>query len=212
MAQPQTEEQFIVYYYNLIGQHLDGNANSFRQVMLAKYPWNGQMLQIPINVPLKGQQLPPDAPFYGLTQQASGGVPSGRLWLPAAVPQLDENGNIWYTRYIQYIKDKPGGIHGVDFLWSWTYMSGSEYVPLGGSAPVPPVNNIEQRLQTLEAQAADHERRLKDLEAKQAPKKLTLKADNGKYVTAEVTQNPPILSARGDDPDAWQQFEVEFFD
>lgn len=212
MSQPQNEAEFIVYFFNLTGQHLDGNANTFRQVMLAKYPWNGQMLQIPQNLPLKGQQLPPDAPFYGLTQQTSGGIPSGRLWLPAAVPQLDENGNIWYTRYIQYIKDKPGGIHGLDFLWSWTYMSGSEYVPLGGASPVPPVSNIEQRLETLEAQVANLTNRVTALEQKQLPRKMTMKADNGKYVTAEVAQNPPILSARGDNPDSWQQFEVEFFD
>ena len=135
MPQPQTEEEFTRYFFHLIGATEGAWANDFKFVMKQLYPWKGDLLRIPENLPGAGQQLPPDAPFYGLTQQTGGdGIPDGRLWIPAAVPQVDENGNVWYTRYIQYIKDKPGGVHGVDYIWTWWYQSGNAYVPLGGSS------------------------------------------------------------------------------
>lgn len=212
MGCPQTEREFQKYFSELTGRAFDSPANDFEAVMAARYDWNGQMMQIPMNVPLAGRQLPSDAPFYGLTQQVKGGVSAGRIWIPAAVPQVDENGNEWYTRYIQIIKDKPGGTPKVDFLWTWWYQGGNEYVPIctdGGT--VPPVDNLLQRIETLESQVANHEGRIATLESKQTsriPKKIALIADNRKYVTAEVTANPPILVARGDNSDAWQQFEV----
>lgn len=209
---PQTEEDFKKYFTTLTGKPFDSPANDFEAVMAASYDWNGQMMQIPANVPLAGEQLPPDAPFYGLTQQVKGGVSAGRIWIPAAVPQTDENGNQWYTRYIQVIKDKPGGQHGIDFLWTWWYQSGNDYVPIceGDSIPVPPVGNIEQRLETLEAQVANLDKRLTALEQRPttAPEVIALIADNGEYVTAEVTTKDKPLRVRGNKADAWQQFKV----
>src|SRR5215204_4565260 len=134
MSQPQTESEFIEYVYALIGRQLGEYANDYHSVFLDTYYWNGQYIQIPMNVPGAGEMLPADAPFYGLTQQVGGdGLPKGRLWIPAVVPQVDENGHLWYTQYIQYIKDKPGGVHGIDFLWDWDYLSGNGYVPLAGA-------------------------------------------------------------------------------
>lgn len=212
MSCPQTEQEFTNYFFELINKPYDSPANNFEAVMAATYNWNGQMMQIPMNVPGPGRQLPSDAPFYGLTQQVKGGVSAGRIWIPAAVPQVDENGNQWYTRYIQIIKDKPGGTPKVDFLWTWWYQGGNEYVPIcTDGTPVPPATNLLQRIETLESQVANHEGRIVTLESKQTsriPKKIALIASNDKYVTAEVASHPAILVARGDNSDAWQQFEV----
>lgn len=215
MSCPKTEEEFKTYFSDLTGKAYDSSANDFEAVMAASYNWNGLMMQIPANVPLAGEQLPPDAPFYGLTQQVKGGVSAGRIWIPAAVPQTDENGNEWFTRYIQIIKDKPGGQHGTDFLWTWWYQGGNEYVPIceddGGSIPVPPPigEDLPQRVETLESQVANHESRISQLEKVilKMPEVIALIADNGEYVTAEVDTEGHPLVTRGKKADAWQQFK-----
>jgi hypothetical protein len=85
---------------------------------------------------------PPDAPFYGLTQQFSG-VPKCRVFLPTDVP--DENG--YYTRCMQYIDDAPGG----GFIWSWYWVAGHEYAPVlpadggeNGGTPTPPPSGLTE--------------------------------------------------------------------
>jgi hypothetical protein len=72
-------------------------------------------------------------PLFGLTQQWSGG-PKARIFLPSDT--ADELG--YYTRCIQYISDRAGGVHGVDFVWDWRYVAGHAYVPVTG-AEAPPV-------------------------------------------------------------------------
>ena len=91
---PQTEEEFQEYFYTLIQRTYGAPADGWEAVMTAS--------QIPPGV---GPGIQADAswPFFGLTQQYSGG-PKGRIFLPAAIP--DENG--YYTRCIQYLDDAAG--------------------------------------------------------------------------------------------------------
>lgn len=137
---PQTEQEMEAFFFNLIGRRKGDNANDFSEVLNREYTWNGQRMKIPHNIPGPGERLPSNAPFYGLTRQTdpSGNTSKARVWIPAAIPDIDENGNQWFTRYYQIIEDTPGGRHGIDFTWSWTYKGGHDYVPLTGPE-VPPV-------------------------------------------------------------------------
>src|SRR6188768_1823660 len=96
---PQTAEEFRDYFYALIGRAMGGPANDYEAVLSALYPWNGQMLMIPPGVG-PGIKQYPGAPFFGLTQQFSGG-PKARVFLPTNTP--DELG--YYTRCEQYVDD-----------------------------------------------------------------------------------------------------------
>jgi hypothetical protein len=212
MACPKNEAEFRAYFFELIGRAEGSPANDFEAVMAKEYPWNGQMLKIPENLPGPDQQLPADAPFYGLTQQVSGGKSSGRVWIPAANPVTDENGNNWYTRYFQIIEDKPGGFHGIDFLWTWWYQNGNEYVPIcdgSDNGSVPPGSDLEARVETLEAQYALLEERVNALESiKDARKKVALRnIATGQFVAAEAASSK-VLVANRNDAGAWEQFEI----
>lgn len=169
---PQTEAEFTEYFYALIGRFLETDANDWYSVMLKRYDWKGQLISIPRGVG-PGIKQAPDAPFFGLTQQmGSAGNPQARIFLPTSQP--DSLG--YYTRNIQYIKDKPGGVHGTDFLWTWWYQDGQAYTPVTGAEPTPPqppVENLEMRVAALEREvtilkAANHEQkeRLDDLEGR----------------------------------------------
>lgn len=216
MSCPQTEAEIKAYFWELIGKSEEGSANDFKAVMAKPYPWNEQMLQIPSNLPGPGQQLPADAPFYGITQQTSGGVSSGRIWVPAAVPQVDENGNKWYTRYIQIIKDKPGGIHRTDFLWTWWYQSGHDYVPICKDTPGPdptPPTELEARVKALEVKYAFLEERVTVLETSRLiPKKIAMRnLANGKIVCAEI-RGDGSLKANRDKIGPWEEFVIIILD
>jgi len=112
------------YFYTLIGRQMGGNANDWRSVMTQS--------MIP---PGFGPGVKADAsyPFFGLTQQWSGG-PKARIFLPSNMP----DGEGYYTRCIQYITDAPGGVHSVDFVWTWIYIAGHQYAPVQGPT-TPPV-------------------------------------------------------------------------
>lgn len=217
---PQTEEEFTQYFYALIQKQKGGRANDYQFVMSNLYPWKGQMLEIPANLPNEGQQLPPDAPFYGLTHQIGGdGFAKGRLWIPAANPDIGPNGGAWYTRYIQYIADLPGGVHGVDFYWTWNYQSGNVYVPLGGpdsGATVPP--DVEDRLLALESAYVLLEQRVTALENKPATgvqfgDKIALRTNSGMIAGIKnggPTQvDAPINLIGKHDINAWESFKLE---
>jgi len=217
MPCPLTEQEIQDYFFKLIQRVPDTFANDFVAVMDMQYPWNGRMMQIPENVPGPGQQLPADAPFYGITQQVrAGGISAGRIWVPAAVPQTDENGHQWYTRYIQVIKDKPGGQQGIDLLWTWKYESGNAYVPICGDTPVPPTE-LEARVKALEVQNEVQHLEIEDLKARVEkleqggmtfPKRIALKSlANGKIVAAEINSSKALVANR-DAIGPWEQFEL----
>lgn len=203
MGCPQTEDEFRDYFFNLIGQNLNGVANNFEAVMTKAYNWNGTMMQIPVNVPTQGQQLPKDAPFYGLTQQHKMGRPAARIWIPAAIPDA----NNYYTRNIQYIKDTPNGNHGVDFLWDWRWQDGNAYVPLlpadGGTTPVPPNPpvdpELEKKVQILELKVARLEKLLGKVGLKSAA--------NNKFVANELTHDQELRANR-DNLGGWEEFYI----
>jgi hypothetical protein len=131
---PQNEEEFIEYFYTLIGRARETPANDWYQVLLKRYEWQGQLISIPRGVG-PGIKQAADAPFFGLTQQmGSAGNPQARVVLPTQ--QADGLG--YFTRQIQYIKDLPGGVHGTDFLWTWDYKDGHGYVPVTGAGSAPP--------------------------------------------------------------------------
>lgn len=211
-VQPKTEAEFTEYFFTLIGEKLGGKANNFKTLLMQEFPWNGQMLRIPENVPGPGQQLPANAPFYGLTQQTGGDhIPDARLWIPAAQPDVDENGNLWYTRYIQYVEDTPGGVHGVDYIWAWTYKSGHEYVPLAAGGTVPPPVDYEARFAAIEARLASLEDRVTELENKPGspwPNVVAIQSvENQKYVAAEVASNKALV-ARSAEIGPWEKFNL----
>lgn len=214
MTCPKTEAEFERWFFNDLIKRTKGSpANDFETVMAGVYGWNGALLQIPMDVPGPGQRLPSDAPFYGLTQQAGADkIPSSRLWIPAAIPQIDENGNEWFTRYIQYVQDKPGGVHGVDFIWSWDYVSGNAYVPIcdGGVTPVPPTD-LEARVTTLEAEnkkQAEDIKKLQEQGSGGVPAKFALRSlANGRFVCNEMNWDQRLVANRPN-PGPWEEFEL----
>jgi hypothetical protein len=96
---PQTEQEFRDYFYTLIGRAFGAPASNWEEVMEGVYEWQGAWMKIPPGV---GPGIKADAswPFYGLTQQYSGG-PKGRVFLPSNTP--DDLG--YYTRCMQYLDD-----------------------------------------------------------------------------------------------------------
>jgi hypothetical protein len=141
---PQTEAEFVLYFYSLIGRRLGTNADDWKAVLSDSYLWKGTKIPLPKNLPGPGEKHPPDAPFFGLSVQESASGVAPRIWIPAAEPDIDVNNNKWYRRYIQVIRDGD-----LSFEWTWTYQSGHDYVPLlkgvqvpgGGENPNPPNNS-----------------------------------------------------------------------
>jgi len=139
---PQSEEEFHEYFYALIGRDYMAPADGWEAVMEASYDWQGHQLNIPPGVG-PGIRHPPDAPFFGLTQQYSGG-PKGRIFLPTEIP--DELG--YYTRCMQYLDDAVGTYEkskkqvtstSSGLIWSWYWIAGAEYSPVSDAdAGTPP--------------------------------------------------------------------------
>jgi hypothetical protein len=138
---PQTEEEFHEYFYTLIGRDYMAPATDWEAVMEAAYEWDGHMLNIPPGVG-PGIRQPPDAPFFGLTQQYSGG-PKGRIFLPTDTP--DELG--YYTRCMQYLDDAVGtyekskkqvSAQSTGLIWSWYWVAGAEYSPVTDAESTAP--------------------------------------------------------------------------
>lgn len=185
------------YFFSLINREPNQPADDWAEVLAAS------------GIPAGFAEgvVPTDNGFYGLTQQIrENGDIAGRIFLPTAEP--DANG--YYSQPVSPLKDAPEAGH---LLWEWRLLSHSPaYVPVTGGGVVPPTTgNTEQRLETLEAQTADHERRIAALEAKpngKVPKKIAMIASNGEYVTAEVETKGKPMVVRGKKADAWQQFEV----
>jgi hypothetical protein len=153
---PQSEEEFQEYFFTLIGRTYGAPADGWEAVMEAAYPWNGHRLVIPPGVG-PGERQYPDAPFFGLTQQYSGG-PKGRIFLPTDTP--DDLG--YYTRCLQYLDDAAGTYakskKSVDatsagLVWSWYWVAGYTYVPVtGADSPAPPDSSTDARITALEAE------------------------------------------------------------
>lgn len=154
---PQTEEEFEAYFYTLIGRVYGEPATNWEAVMEAAYPWQGHQLNIPPGVG-PGIMQPPDAPFFGLTQQYSGG-PKGRIFLPSNT--ADENG--YFTRCLQYLDDAVGTYStskkqvtasSSGLIWSWYWVAGHEYVPVTEADGPAPDDSLEARVTALEAVTA----------------------------------------------------------
>jgi hypothetical protein len=176
---------------------------------------------LPQDIPGPGEQLPSNQPFYGITIQAGAdGIPAGRIWIPAGTPDA----NNYYTRYFQVIQDKPGGVHKVDFLWDLRYLAGNAYEPICDSDEPKPPLNIEQRLETLEAQMVtvlavqeDHENRIRAIEQGSTGikfgDKIALRTNSGLLAGIEgggPTQvNAPIkFIGKNDPPHSWESMEI----
>lgn len=177
---PQTEDEFREFFYTLIGRSQGTPATDWEAVMTAEYVWQGQWLMIPEGVG-PGVRQPPDAPFWGLTQQYSGG-PKGRVFLPTSVP--DDLG--YYTRCLQYLDDAAGTYsHAKDpkavqfssksgaLIWAWYWVAGHDYTPItDNSGTVPPagdyqtqIDALHDRVEILEEAAIAHEERLTEIES-----------------------------------------------
>jgi len=152
---PQTEEEFHEYFYALIGRDYMAPADGWEAVMEQAYPWHGHMLVIPPGVG-PGERQYPDAPFFGLTQQYSGG-PKGRIFLPTDTP--DELG--YYTRCLQYLDDAVGTYEkskkqvsatSSGLVWSWYWIAGAEYSPVtdADSTAPPDSSELAARVAALE--------------------------------------------------------------
>jgi hypothetical protein len=166
---PQTEEEFEAYFYALIGRTWGQPATNWEAVMEAAYPWEGHALNIPPGVG-PGIRQPPDAPFFGLTQQYSGG-PKGRIFLPTTVP--DELG--YYTRCLQYLDDvhdtyasehKTVTPRSTGLVWAWYWVAGHEYAPVTGAdstTPPPDSSELAARVTALEEVSAAMGEEMDDL-------------------------------------------------
>lgn len=160
--------------------------------------------------------FPTDNGYYGMTQQMdSGGNVRGRIFLPTGVP--DPNG--YFARAYSPLKDAPG--QPGHLLWEWRYLEGPPYVPVdtGGGFPQPiPPSDVEQRLETLEAQTANHEGRITTLEQRptsgvQFGDKIALRMDSQMIVGAvsggPTAEDQLIEFIAKDHIHAWESFVLE---
>lgn len=198
LEDPQT------YFFWLIQRAPDQPADDWAQVLTDS--------GIPAGYP--PYVIPTDNGYYGLTQQIrSGGEVAGRIFLPTGVP--DELG--YYSHPVSPLKDaaQPGHL-----LWEWRPLGGPPYVPVdtdGGSIPVPP-DNTEQRLETLEAQVANHEGRITTLEQRptsgiQIGDKIALRTNSGLIAGIKgggpTVENQPIDFLGKTEIHAWESFTLE---
>lgn len=195
---PQTEEQFIAYFYQLINRRLQGNADDWKAVMEAKYDWQGQSIYLPHNTPDRYQKHPSNAPFFGLSIQWSANGAAPRIWIPS---NTSDDG--WYRRYIQVIKDSE--ISGARFQWTWKHESGGPYDPLlsdtqepgnGGSTPPPTGDYVtKEECQRMINEAVTNCFKSGD--------KGYLRSDQGKYVAVDHDHNNVLIGNR-DKPESWE--------
>ena len=198
---PQTEAEFINYFFALINRRLGGPADDWREVMSAKYNWKGTEMQIPHNTPDHGKKHPSDAPFFGLSQQWSGG-PKARVWGPSNTP---DDG--WFRFYRQYIKDDPN--NPGHFLWDWSRWSTNGYDPLLTDVQQPPTTEPPP----VEPTDPELKVRVQVLEQKVESLYLTLERfalqsiANGKYVANELGEGC-ILRGNRDEAQGWEEFKI----
>ena len=83
--------------------------------------------------PAPQPNTPPNTKIhFGITQSIGAGGPRGRLWLPTAVAEIDENGNRWYTRTIDVVKHETQ-------TWMWLDRGGNPPLVVEcGTLPEPP--------------------------------------------------------------------------
>lgn len=201
---PRNEAEFIVYFFNLIGRKIGEPADDWVEVMSARYPWKDKRIVIPEGL-RSGQKPNPDAPFYGLTQQWSGG-PKARLFIPSTPDNLG-----YYARQIQYLKRvNPDGVFPTH-VWDWKHTDGNDYTPIceDGEVVVPPTSDLEARVKELERQL--------DLikivaVSKNSFRKVALRSiANGRIICAELGQDG-TLKANRDHVQSWEEFEIIFLD
>lgn len=211
---PQNQDEFRAYFYTLIGCTYGAPATGWEATLSASYPWQGSTMRIPEGVG-PGIKQTAGAPFFGLTQQWSGGVPKARVFLPS--DQADDNG--YYTRCMQYLDDAPSG---GGLVWAWYYVAGNAYTPIqgadsgsGGVTPPPTDPQLEQRVETLEAQVAQLSEQLRQVSetALQAGGKVGLRLAEGQVlcVTAggpTAPHQPVTFESRAEMTGAWEQFEL----
>ena len=219
---PQTEGEFAEYFYTLIGQQQGAPAHSWESVLSATYVWKGQWLRIPDGVG-PGITQPPDAPFFGLTQQWSGG-PKGRVFLPTNTP--DDLG--YYTRCMQYLDDAPGtyaataaagkpspnfqSVKTGSLVWAWYYVAGTAYAPVTGADGNSPSSGsgglTEQQRYEVEAMIQSHL-----ANCVQVGDKVALRMANGTVLCAEgggpEDEKQPVVLTSRDSVGPWESFHVE---
>jgi hypothetical protein len=99
------------YFFQLIGRKEGDSARDWASVL--------QRSGIPAG-PVAHQKIPPNAPFYGITQQInSSGEVRGRLFLPTEVP--DAHG--YYIYQVDILSDASAT------SWVWRPLGGPPYVP-----------------------------------------------------------------------------------
>lgn len=206
------------YFFALINRREGDPADDWHAVLTASGIPAGRA---------DGVKPKPGEPHYGITQQISParGV-AGRIFLPTMV--LDDNG--YYCEAISPLRDREGG--GLE--WEWRHHDGPTYVPLpemgsgttGGGLPVPPSGGgadldaiiqarIEEAMKPVEAAVYRQGTEIAALRDKmesaggggqQLPKRIALKGDHGRYLTAE---NDGRVSNRETEPAGWQQWRLE---
>ena len=203
---PQSESEFREYFYALTGQIYSTDAVNWEAVMSAPYPWQGQQLRIPEGVG-PGIQQPPDAPFFGLTQQWSNG-PKARIFLPSSTP----DGLGYFTRCLQYLDDAADG-HGL--IWSWYYVAGNDYTPVipadsSGSAPSGGGGLTQAQVQALiDAQCVKVGSRIALRTSGDAstgvPASLLCAESGGPMEDGQ----PVTITSRSGSPGPWEKFTVD---
>jgi hypothetical protein len=142
------------YFFDLIGRQIGQNCEHDWEPTLRSLVDRGmQQNVLPNTKPTRAM------PFHGIAMMMSGGKARGRIFLPAAVPQIGDDGTQWFTRDVQVI-ERVGDHH----VWAWNELSGHPFVPvqeIDGDGPIVPVNppvnpptptsDIERRMAELEA-------------------------------------------------------------
>jgi hypothetical protein len=99
------------YFFHVIGRKEGDPAGDWRDVM--------RRSGIPAG-PVAGQRFPPNAPFYGLSQQiSSGGELRGRLFLPTDQPSSFG----YFIQDVDFLSDAAGS------RWAWRPFGHPPYAP-----------------------------------------------------------------------------------
>ena len=121
----------VIDYKTYVLSHL---LNAFEGAPAVGWPEKLAASGLPVPLPNTPTNL---AIHHGITQSIGDGGPRARVWTPTVVPEIDENGQRWYTHTIDIVN------HDTQ-TWMWLDRGGNPplVIKCGVTQPEPPAPPI----------------------------------------------------------------------